>query len=81
MSRDLSGVGLNELLAVAIRLGESDMKAALIILAIFSVALAGLAGFMLARADSTGQVALWAIMLVANLFNCVSAGSTLGKMR
>jgi len=56
------------------------MKAALIILAIFSVALAGLSGLMLTRADSTGQVALWAILLAMNLFNCASAGSTLGKM-
>ena len=56
------------------------MKTALIILAIVSIAVAGLSGFMLARADTPGQVALWAILLVVNLFNCVSAGSTLGKM-
>lgn len=56
------------------------MKVALIILAVISVALTGLSGFMLSKVESSGQVALWAIMLVMNLFNCVSAGSALGKM-
>lgn len=56
------------------------MKAALIILTVVSIGMAGLSGFMLGRADSAGQVALWAILLLMNLFNCISAGSTLGKM-
>lgn len=56
------------------------MKAALIILTVVSISMAGLSGFMLGRADSAGQVALWAILLLMNLFNCISAGSTLGKM-
>ena len=56
------------------------MKTVLIILAIVFIAVAGLSGFMLARADTHGQVALWAIMLIANLFNCVSSGRALGKM-
>lgn len=56
------------------------MKTALIIFSIFSVSLSGLSGFMLALADSTGQVVLWAVLLAVNLFNCVSAGRALGKV-
>ena len=56
------------------------MKTVLIILAIVPIAGAGLSGFMLARVDTPWQVALWAIMLIANLFSCVRTGSALGKM-
>ena len=56
------------------------MKAALIGLTVISVALAGLSGLMLSKADSSGQVALWSILLVVNMLNVIRAGSALGKM-
>lgn len=55
------------------------MKTALIILALFSAALGGLSGVMLSRADSTGQVVLWSILLVAHLLNCAYIGGALGR--
>lgn len=72
--------GLNELLAVSIRLGEQVMKTALIIIAVISAALAALSGNMLTKAETTNYVTFWAIMLVVNLFNCVTTARTLGKM-
>ena len=56
------------------------MKIALVILAVFSIGLSGFSGLMLARAETPGQVALWAILLLVNIFNCINAGSALGKM-
>ena len=70
---------MNELLAVTDGM-ENEMKLLGILLATIAVALCGLSGFMLMRVESNGTVALWSILLVANMVTAWTVGKTLGKL-
>ena len=56
------------------------MKSLLIAVALFSVGLAALSGWVLYISDSIGAIVLHAILLVANLINSAMAGRWLGRM-
>lgn len=50
------------------------MKIFIIVLILGLIALGGLAAHMLVIADTAGEVALWSILLIANLWSCAVAG-------